>query len=92
MSAYTITKLETSADGSVIRTVISEPAKKRVSKRYRKADRGLNKLLRAARTGLDEFSERHERSRAKKKNGGLKDLRKNAMKASRKGVKKLKLF
>ena len=51
----------------------------------------LRRVIRAQRTALDEFSGRHERSSAKKKNGGLRDLRKNLFKATRKGAKKIKL-
>ncbi len=87
-----VAKIERSVDGTVTRTVLAEPKKKKVSKRYKKADKTLRRLARAQRVASDEFLARHERSNSKKKNGGVKKFAKNAFKAARKGGKKLKLF
>ena len=95
MAGYAISKVskvQRAEDGVVVRTRLGESGgRRRVSKRYRKVDKALRRVIRAQRTALDEFSGRHERSSARKKNGGLRDLRKNLFKATRKGVKKIKL-
>lgn len=88
----TVTRLETRDDGSVSRTVLTAPRKKRrVSRRWRGADKALRRLSRAQQTASTEFLGRHDRSNRKKKNGGLRDVTKNLRKASRKGFKKLRL-
>jgi len=94
MAGYAISKVSRvqRTEEGVVTTRLGEPARRRrVSKRYRKVDKALRRVIRAQRTALDEFSGRHERSSAKKRNGGLRDLGKNVFKATRKGVKKIKL-
>jgi len=91
-SVARISKIERTADGVVTTTVLAKPKRKRVSKRYKKADKTLRRLARAQRVAADEFLSRHERSNARKKNGGVKKFARNATKAARKGVKKLRVF
>jgi len=87
-----ISKIERAADGTVTSRSLAEPKRKRVSKRYRKADKTLRRLARAQQVAADEFLARHERSNRKKKNGGIKKFARNAAKAARKGGKKLRVF
>lgn len=72
--------------------MLAKPKRKRVSKRYKKADKTLRRLARAQQVAADEFLSRHDRSNAKKKNGGVKKFVKNAARAARKGGKKLRVF
>ena len=91
-SVARVAKIERSADGTITSTVLAKPKRKRVSKRYKKADKTLRRLARAQRDASEEFLSRHERSNRKKKNGGVKKFARNAMKAARKGGKKLRVF
>jgi len=85
-----VTKVERTAEG-VVRTVLAEPRRRRVSKRYRPADKALRRLARAQRAAADEFLERHDRANRRKRNGGVKRLARNAVKAARKGAKQLRI-
>ncbi|HWL01442.1 MAG TPA: hypothetical protein VNQ52_03610 [Microbacteriaceae bacterium] len=87
-----VSKIERTPDGTITSTVLAKPKRKRVSKRYKKADKTLRRLARAQRVAADEFLSRHERSNAKKRNGGVKKFAKNAVRAARKGGKKLRVF
>ncbi|MBZ0292571.1 MAG: hypothetical protein K8L99_08375 [Anaerolineae bacterium] len=87
-----VTKLETMEDGTVVKTVLSRPKKRRVSKRWRRFDKALRRVTEAQNTASAEYLKRHERSNQKKKNGAVRDLLKNTSKAQRKGLKKLKIF
>jgi len=91
-SVSSVTKLETRDDGTVVKTVLSAPRKRRVSKRYRKVDKALRRVSRANQVASTEFLERHDRSNRKKKNGGLRSVTKNLRKSSGKGIKKLRLL
>ena len=84
--------LKTGADGLTTSTVLfRRERKRRVSKRWKSVDKLIRRLSRAQQTTANEFAARHERSNAKKKNGGMRDLIKNLSKSSRKGRKKLKI-
>ena len=84
--------LRTEPDGLATTAVVYEKrSKRRVSKRWRGLDKAIRRLSDSRRTAADSFLQRHERSNRKKKNGGLRDLVKNTLKAQRKGRKKLKL-
>ncbi len=87
-----VTKIERSADGSAVATVLAEPKRKRVSKRYKKADKWLRRIAKAQHVASSDFLQRHERANAKKKNGGVRKLGRNVWKAGRKGAKKLDVF
>lgn len=87
-----VAKLETRDDGTVVKTVLSAPKKRRVSKRYRKVDKALRRMSRANQVTSADFLARHDRSNRKKKNGGLRKLTQNLRKSSRKGLKKLRIL
>ena len=87
-----VTKLEKHEDGTVVKTVLSAPRKRRVSKRYRKVDKAVRRLSRANQVASTEFLARHERANGKKKNGGLRSVTKNLRKSTGKGFKKLRLL
>lgn len=50
------------------------------------------RAARAMIAGSESYLDRHQRSNRKKRNGWLRDLNKNSLKAWRKGAKKLKVF
>jgi hypothetical protein len=84
--------LKTGADGLTTSTVIFRRERtRRVSKRWKSVDKLIRRLSQAQQATANEFAARHERSNAKKKNGGMRDLVKNLSKSSRKGRKKLKI-
>jgi hypothetical protein len=83
-----VVKVQRESDGSVTRTVIAEDDKRgrrRVSRPYRRLDKGLRKLTKAENVASSEYLRRHNRSNRRKKNGALKDLGKNVRKALREG-------
>lgn len=87
-----VMKIERGADGVVTRTILSEKqSKRRVSKRWRGVDKTLRRIGRAQRAAATEYLDRHERANERKKNGAIKKLPKNLMKAQRKGMKQLKI-
>ena len=86
-----VARIEFREDGTTVRTVLSSPKRKRVSKRYRRIDKAMRRVTRAQRATATEFLDRHDRSNRKKKNGGVRDVGKNLWKANRKGVKKLRI-
>jgi hypothetical protein len=84
--------IKTGPDGLTTSTVIfRREGTRKVSKRWRSVDKLLRRLSQAQQATANEFAALHERSRAKKKDGGVRDLVKNISKASRKGRKKLKI-
>ncbi len=87
-----VSKIERTDDGVVVRTVLAEPKRKKTSKRYKKIDKVLRRIAKAQQVASSDFLERHERSNAKKKNGGVRKFAKNAIKSGRKGGKKLRVF
>ena len=91
-AAQRITRVELSPDGTVTQTILSErKGKRRVSKQYRGMDKLLRRMSKAQGAAADEYLKRHERSNDKKKNGAIKKLPKNMMKAQKKGLKKMKI-
>jgi hypothetical protein len=84
-----VVKVQRESDGSVTRTVVAEPDKRRrrrVSKPLRRFDKGLRKLTKAENVASSEYLRRHDRSNRKRKNGALKDLRKNVRRSVREGT------
>lgn len=84
-----VVKVQRESDGSVTRTVVAEDDKRRrrrVSRPYRRLDKGLRKITKAENVASSEYLRRHDRSNRRKKNGALKDLRKNVRKAMREGA------
>lgn len=68
-----------------------EGVSRNTGKKLRPREKFIRKLIRAERTVLDEYTQRHEKSAAKKKNGWAKDFGKNLSKSLRKGRKQLKI-
>src|SRR4051794_37561617 len=65
------------------------------SKKYKGVERVVRRVVRAHAKALQSYSQRHERSASKKKNGWYKDFGKNvkaSMKDGRKSVKIKSLF
>ena len=84
-----IVKVRREADGSVTRTFLTQPDKRgrrRVSRPLRRFDRGIRKLTKLENVASSEYLRRHDRSNRKRKNGALKDLRKNVRRSVREGV------
>ncbi len=87
-----VTKIERGADGAVTTTILAErKRKRRVSKRWRGVDKALRRMGRVQRAAAGEYLERHDRANARKKNGAIRKLPRNLMKAQRKGMKQLKI-
>jgi hypothetical protein len=85
-----VSKVQRHADGSVTRQILSTGSgTRRVSKRYRKADRLLRKIAKAQNIASGDYLARHAKSNAKKKDGARKQLPRNVHRAIRKGVKSL---
>jgi hypothetical protein len=84
-----VVKVQREADGSVTRTVVAEPDKRRrrrVSRPLRRLDKGVRKLTKAENVASSEYLRRHDRSNRKRKNGALKDLGKNVRRSVREGT------
>ena len=84
-----VVKVQREADGSVTRTVVAEPDKRRrrrVSRPLHRLDKGLRKITKAENVASSEYLRRHDRSNRKRKNGALKDLRKNVRRSVREGT------
>jgi hypothetical protein len=88
-----VVKLHVAADGTATRTTLSgtKKRKRRVSKRWRGVDKMLRRMSRAQAVSANDYLQRHDRSNQKKRNGALRDLGKNMMRAQRKGRKALKI-
>jgi hypothetical protein len=64
--------------------------RKKRSRGLRLIEKVVRRLSRAQATAASAYSERHERSNRKKKDGWLKNLIPNVVKAQRKGIKILR--
>ena len=64
------------------------------SRKYRKREKMLTRVMKAQNAATTEYLARHEASAAKKKNGWVKDFGKNTRKSVKSGLKilKIKLF
>ncbi len=90
-----VSKVERSADGTVVRTVLAEPKRKKTSKRYKKVDKLLRRIAKAQQVASSDFlglPRAARASNAKKKNGGVRKFAQNAIKSGRKGGKKLRVI
>jgi len=68
-----------------------EGVSKTTSKKLRGTEKVVRRMVRAQQTMLQSYTARHERSATKKKNGWLKDFRKNVSGSMKDGRKALKL-
>ncbi|WP_420810738.1 hypothetical protein [Haliangium ochraceum] len=66
--------------------------KRKVSKWLRPMEKGQRRMLRASEAFSTTSLSRHNRSNSKRKNGWIRDVGKNQMKASRKAFKKLRMW
>ena len=77
-------------DGSVTRVLVDDGKRgPRVTKKAKKLDKGLRKMVRAQNIASSEYLRRHKRSNLKKKNGAVRELPRNAGRSIRKGMKSI---
>jgi hypothetical protein len=92
-SVVRVTKIEKDASGTTTAvTVYKVKGKKRKKSSYglRTLDKAARRLAAAQRSAADSYSARHDRS-SKKKDGWATDLPLNMARATRKGLKQLKI-
>jgi len=83
--------LQEDAGGVVVREKVYERKRRLGSKRLRPFEKAMRRMASAEGTAADSYLSRHNRSNSKKKNGWIKDLDKNVIRSSRKGLRKLKI-
>jgi hypothetical protein len=90
-SVKKITRIEKDPSGAVSPVVLyGGPEYGRGSKKYRKAEKTVARLMQAQSAFSSTYLERHKMSSAKKKDGWKKDFGKNLSKAFKEGKKKAK--
>jgi hypothetical protein len=67
--------------------IYAAPQRKKISPEARPLEKALRRMARAHEKFAAVYLQEHERSGARKKNGAVKDLWKNLVKAARKGSK-----
>lgn len=87
-----VTVLELDGAGRTTTTLIyrKKRKKKRNSRRLRDLEDFTKDAFKAKQNQVDTYLDRHRKSNRKKKNGWLKDLPTNLVKAQRKGLRKLR--
>lgn len=90
-SVRTIVLLESDGSGAFTPVTLYKRKKdtKKVSRPLRPLEKAIRKFADAAATGTSSYAARHQRSNGKKKNGWLKDMKKNVSKAAKQAKKKL---
>ena len=89
-AAKSVVSVQRHPDGSVTRVLLSEgEGGPRVTRRARKVDRRIRKLVRAQNVASSEYLRRHRRSNLKKRNGAVRELPRNMRRSIRKGLKTL---
>ena len=85
-------RLDRDANGATTPTVLYGPdaAKSRTSKKYRRVEKIVSRLMQAQETFSSTYMNRHSRSAAKKKDGWWKDLGSNLSKSFKDGKKQAK--
>jgi hypothetical protein len=83
--------LHEDSSGVVQREMVFKQKRRRGSKRLRPLEKTMRRMATAQGTAADDYLMRHKKSNAKKKNGWIKDINKNVMRSSRKGMRKLKI-
>jgi len=88
-SIKSITVVSRDSAGFPSRTLIHgrRRRKKKQSKGLKPLEKAMRKMAKARRAGADEYLKRHKRSNRRKKNGWVRKLPRNAMKAQRKSMK-----
>jgi hypothetical protein len=93
-SVRRITVLKKDASGQVAPVIIYErkaSKKKRGTRVFRPFERTIRRALEAQRRSADSYLSRHERSNEKRKDGWIRDLNINALRAGQRGTKALKV-
>jgi len=85
--------LQQNPDGSFTPTTVyrKKSKRKKISKRMRPIEKRARRISKGLATLTSEYTQRHNRSNRKKKNGWLKDIRKNVRKSAKSGRKKAKI-
>lgn len=88
-----ITVLQRDASGDLKPVTVYQrgTSKKKGTRAFRYIERIARRVAEAQTKGADRYLSRHDRSNRKKKDGWVRDFNVNAMRASQKGVKALKL-
>jgi hypothetical protein len=68
-----------------------EADRKKGTRAFRPFETAVRRWARASEASADDYLQRHERSNRKKRDGWLRDLNFNALKATRKGTKQFKI-
>ena len=88
--ARSVVSVQRHADGSVTRVLLADDGDQpKVSKRARRLDRGVRKLVRAENVITSEYLRRHQASNSRKDDGAVRDLPRNLRRSVRKGLKTL---
>jgi len=69
-----------------------EEKRKKLSKATKAAERRTRRWVRASMTAMQTYLDAHQKSNRKKKDGWLRDYSWNTGKATRKGIKKMRLL
>lgn len=89
-SVRKIVLLERDASGGVTPvTLFKRKGKKKGSRALKPVEKAVRKLTSAISMGTGTYRTRHGKSNSKKRNGWLKDIRKNVSKADKKARKEL---
>lgn len=89
-----VVQLQPDGNGNLVAVELYRKADargKKGSALARPFDRALRRLAQAQEASAERYLERHDRSNAKRRDGWLTDLNDNLWRASRKGLKTLKL-
>lgn len=92
-SVVRVVRLEKTGGGGKTVTVLYKSGRRgpRISGKYRGLHKRFVRLMEGHDTFIDEYKRQHHESNARKKDGWLKDFRKNVSKAFRKGRKRAKI-
>jgi Family of unknown function (DUF6312) len=92
-SVVRVVRLQSTSDGNAMPVVLYKSARKgrRISSEYRGVHKRFVRLMDGHDAFIHEYRKRHEDSNSKKKDGWMKDFRKNVSKAFRVGRKRAKV-
>lgn len=92
-SVESVVVLKARPDGRYEAVEVYEPAgvSRSTSRKLRPVERLVRRVVRAEQKTLQTYSDRHQRSAGRRKNGWLKDFRKNVSRSMREGRRSLKL-
>ena len=92
-SVESVVVLKSHPDGRYEAVEVYEPAgvSRTTTKRYRRLERVVRRVVRAEQKTLQTYLDRHQRSSQRKKNGWLKDFRKNVSASLKQGRRSLRV-